>query len=307
MYFECNCCNNWNLKQRIPAHIFDCLCSIPTEIGHCQSLYRLSLMDNRISGEIPREIGFLNNLSFLDLSRNCLSGSVLAEIGNCTELQLLNLSNNTLRGSISSILGNCSSLQLLDLSRNNLSGTIPVELFKIEAPETALNLSFNHLSGVIPPQVSALKNLAVLDISHNKLEGELAVLSELENLVSLNVSYNNFTGYLPDNKIFGQLSEADLEWNEGLRYKDHNSSCFLSNATTIAKQNSSTSRSSYRFEPGIDFFYFSTTDSALPIFSSFAVFRARKMIRRAVDWRGRDSQLKAGQENLTFYLKIHDR
>ncbi|KAK9931382.1 hypothetical protein M0R45_018658 [Rubus argutus] len=49
----------------------------------------------------------------------------------------------------------------------------------------------------------------------------------MDNLVSLNVSYNNLSGYLPDNKLFRQLSPMDLAGNEGL-CSSNRDSCFLS-------------------------------------------------------------------------------
>ncbi|KAJ1401153.1 Leucine-rich repeat domain superfamily [Sesbania bispinosa] len=137
------------------------------------------------------------------------SGVVPMSIDQPTSLLRVIVSKNSFSGSIPSSLGQCSSLQLLDLSSNMFSGSIPPELFQIEALDIAMNLSHNALSGVIPPEISALNKLSVLDLSH-MLESDLMVFSGLENLVSLNIPYNKFIGYLPDNKLFHQLSATDF-------------------------------------------------------------------------------------------------
>ncbi|MCI03088.1 LRR receptor-like kinase, partial [Trifolium medium] len=95
-------------------------------------------------------------------------------------------------------------------------GEIPKELSLIPSLEISLNLSFNHFSGEIPSQFSSLSKLGVLDLSHNKLSGNLDPLSDLQNLVSLNVSFNSFSGKLPNTPFFHKLPLSDLAENEGL-------------------------------------------------------------------------------------------
>ncbi|GFP91066.1 LRR receptor-like serine/threonine-protein kinase rch1 [Phtheirospermum japonicum] len=201
--------------------------SVPDEIGNCRELQMLNLAGNLISGYLPGSISSLSKLEVLDLTMNRLDGQIPGSYGELFSLNRLLLGNNMLSGLIPSTLGRCSRLQLLDLSRNQLFGSIPVEIFKIEALEIALNLSWNGLTGQIPSQIVALNKLSVLDLSHNNLDGDLMPLSGLVNLVSLNVSYNNFTGYLPDNKLFRQLSSTELAGNDGLCAGKGRDSCFL--------------------------------------------------------------------------------
>uniref|UniRef100_A0A803PGB1 Protein kinase domain-containing protein n=1 Tax=Cannabis sativa TaxID=3483 RepID=A0A803PGB1_CANSA len=251
--------------------------SVPDEIGNCSNLQLLNLSNNTIKGNLPSSLSYLTKLQVLDISVNELVGEVPDSYGELVTLNRLILSQNSLSGSIPISLGHCSSLQLLDFSSNNLSGKIPVELFQIQSLEIALNLSFNALSGMIPPQISSLNKLSVLDISHNKLEGEVMVLSGLENLVSLNISYNNFTGYLPDSKLFRQLSTTDLDGNEGLCSKGQDS-CFISIGAPIGARGSSSSsfRSQHRLKLAIALLI--TLTVALAAFGAFAIFRARKMM-----------------------------
>ncbi|XP_018840747.1 LRR receptor-like serine/threonine-protein kinase RCH1 [Juglans regia] len=250
--------------------------SVPDEIGNCAELQMLNLSNNTLGGTLPSPLSALTNLQVLDVSANQFVGQIHGSFGKLTSLSRLVLSRNSLSGSIPSSLGHCSSLQLLDLSSNALSGTIPGEIFEIEALDIALNLSFNALSSVIPPQISALNKLSVLDLSHNKLEGDLMALSGLVNLVSLNISYNNFTGYLPDSKLFRQLSAKELAGNQGLCSQGHDA-CFLSNSTTMGMPNNSGFKRSQRVRLAIGLLISLTV--ALAIFGAVAVFRARKMIR----------------------------
>ncbi|XP_062105275.1 LRR receptor-like serine/threonine-protein kinase RGI2 [Humulus lupulus] len=249
--------------------------SVPAEIGNCSNLQLLNLSNNTIRGNLPSSLSSLTRLQVLDISVNKLVGQVPDNYGRLVSLNRLILSLNSLSGSIPSSLGHCSSLQFLDFSSNHLSGKIPIELFDIQSLEIALNLSFNDLSGIIPPQISSLNKLSVLDISHNKFEGEVMVLSGLENLVSLNISYNNFTGYLPDSKLFRQLSTTDIAGNEGL-CSNGGDSCFISIGTPMGERASSSFRSQHRLKLAIALL--TTLTVALAAFGAFAIFRARKMM-----------------------------
>ncbi|GAU40113.1 hypothetical protein TSUD_389630 [Trifolium subterraneum] len=90
------------------------------------SVTRVELYSNNITGKIPEELGNLTNLVSLDLYLNNLSGNIPTTLGNLQKLRFLRLNNNTLTGHIPVLLTNVSSLQVLDLSNNNLEGNVPV-------------------------------------------------------------------------------------------------------------------------------------------------------------------------------------
>ncbi|XP_050204834.1 LRR receptor-like serine/threonine-protein kinase RGI2 [Mercurialis annua] len=249
---------------------------VPAEIGNCNELQMLSLSNNTLQGNLPHSLSSLTKLEVLDVSVNQFEGEIPLDFGNLISLNRLILSKNSFSGAIPSSLGHCSSLQLLDLSSNELSGIIPVELFDIEGLDIALNLSWNELSGIIPPQISALSKLSVLDLSHNKLGGSLVALADLENLVSLNISFNNFTGYLPDSKLFRQLSARELAGNQELCSKGHDS-CFISNATLTSMSNNGHFKRTTKFKVAITLLV--TLTIAMSILGVIAVLRARKLIK----------------------------
>ncbi|KAG5514702.1 hypothetical protein RHGRI_035929 [Rhododendron griersonianum] len=248
--------------------------SLPNEIGNCSGLQMLNLSNNSFGGVLPLTLSSLTQLEVLDVSVNKFEGQIPGIFGHLNSLNTLILSTNSFSGPIPTSLGQCLSLQLLDLSSNSLSGNIPVELCQIEGLDIALNLSWNKLTGVIPTQISALNKLSTLDLSHNQLGGGLMVLSGLENLVSLNVSYNDFTGYLPDNKLFRQMSAAELEGNEGLCTSGQNS-CFLnsSNGGTGALNGSSRLRRSWRIELAVTLLAVLTV--AMAVVGIIVLFRTR--------------------------------
>ncbi|KAG1362512.1 receptor-like protein kinase 2 [Cocos nucifera] len=190
--------------------------SVPTEIGNCTQLQMVDLSNNTLGGGLPDSLSSIAGLQVLDASLNQFSGPIPDSFGKLRAMNKLVLGGNSLSGPIPNLLGQCSNLELLDLSNNQLSGSIPDQLFQIESLDIALNLSRNSLTGPIPDKISALNKLSVLDLSYNMLDGSLAPLAVLDNLVSLNVSNNNFTGYLPDTKLFRQLSASDLAGNQGL-------------------------------------------------------------------------------------------
>ncbi|KAJ0267011.1 Leucine-rich repeat receptor-like serine/threonine-protein kinase RGI4 [Hirschfeldia incana] len=188
--------------------------NIPPAISGCESLEFLDLHSNGLTGSLPGTLP--KSLQFIDFSDNSLTGSLPSGIGSLTELTKLNLAKNRLSGSLPREISACRSLQLLNLGDNVFTGEIPDELGRIPTLAISLNLSCNSFSGSIPPRFSSLVNLGTLDVSHNKLAGNLNVLADLQNLVSLNISFNEFSGELPNTLFFRKLPLSVLESNRGL-------------------------------------------------------------------------------------------
>nr|QAS62447.1 LRR receptor-like serine/threonine-protein kinase RCH1 [Sedum alfredii] len=245
---------------------------VPDEIGNCTALQMLNLRSNTLGGALPDSLSVLRKLQVLDVSSNHLTGQVPSGLGNLRLINRLDLSKNLLSGPIPSTLGTCTSLELIDLSKNNLSGSIPTELFELEGLDIALNLSWNELTGTMSPQVVHLSKLSVLDVSHNRLGGDLMAFSQLSNLVSLNVSYNNFTGYLPDTKLFRQLFAEELEGNKGLCSSTSGDSCFTRAGSEMDVENH---RWSKRFKVAMSLLVSLT--ALMAIVGLFMALRARKV------------------------------
>jgi Leucine-rich repeat (LRR) protein len=81
---------------------------------------------------------------------------------------------------------------VLDLSNQGLT-SIPAYVFN-QTNLQWLNVSGNNLTGSIQSQIGQLKNLVLLNVSHNKMTGVPAEVGQLQNLEVLDLSYNQLTG-----------------------------------------------------------------------------------------------------------------
>ncbi|XP_060175869.1 BRASSINOSTEROID INSENSITIVE 1-associated receptor kinase 1-like isoform X3 [Lycium barbarum] len=111
------------------------------------SVTRVELYSNNISGRIPNELGNLTELVSLDLYLNNLIGPIPASLGKLQKLRFLRLNNNSLSGGIPMSLTNIGALQVLDLSNNHLTGAVPVNgSFSLFTP-----ISFTNNQLEVPP------------------------------------------------------------------------------------------------------------------------------------------------------------
>ncbi|XP_038705147.1 inactive LRR receptor-like serine/threonine-protein kinase BIR2 isoform X2 [Tripterygium wilfordii] len=92
----------------------------------------LKLNELELSGQVPESLRYCQSLQKLDLSSNNLSGIIPPQICNWMPyLVTLDLSSNGLSGPIPADLAKCSYLNDLILSNNRLSGTIPPEFVSL--------------------------------------------------------------------------------------------------------------------------------------------------------------------------------
>ncbi|KAJ8645373.1 hypothetical protein MRB53_007121 [Persea americana] len=116
--------------------------------------------------------GRIYKLSLPNLS---LSGNISPFLSNCTNLQSLDLSSNSISGPIPLDLQSLVNLAVLNLSSNRLSGDIPPQLAYC-AYLNVIDLHGNLLTGPIPPQLGLLARLTTFDVSDNRLSGPIPAL-----------------------------------------------------------------------------------------------------------------------------------
>ncbi|KAG2536402.1 receptor like protein 29-like [Panicum virgatum] len=145
---------------------------VPAAMGRLRRLQKADLSYNRLAGRVPPEVGSLRELMFLDLSHNALAGPLPGSLSGLSKLQYLLLQDNPLGTAVPSVVGALRRLQVLGLSGCGLTGPIPRAAF------AALSLDRNRLDGPIPATLAALPDLGQLNLSQNRLAGEIALPGE---------------------------------------------------------------------------------------------------------------------------------
>jgi Leucine-rich repeat (LRR) protein len=104
----------------------------------------------------------------------------------------------------------------LNLSHNSLSGGLPLQQVMPSSSIVAVDISFNRLEGELH-RLPSPTPLQVLNISSNLFTGEFpsGAWSAMNNLVVLNASNNSFTGRVPSSFCLASASFAvlDLQYN----------------------------------------------------------------------------------------------
>ncbi|KAJ6893748.1 hypothetical protein NC652_027726 [Populus alba x Populus x berolinensis] len=204
--------------------------NIPGYLGSFRSLTYLSLEANQFSGTIPSQLGDLVNLTDLILSSNQLEGTLpktLAKL-NLTDFRA---SDNNLSGRIPDFIGNWRNLDRLELYASGLQGPIPRDILSLEklrdlritdmsGPESNLatipprvkNLVLRNinLTGVIPAAVWGSDFLKTLDLTFNKLEGEIPPDAKTYDFMFF--SGNKLTGSVPYSFI-DSGNKIDVSYN----------------------------------------------------------------------------------------------
>ncbi|KAF8044259.1 hypothetical protein BT93_A2294 [Corymbia citriodora subsp. variegata] len=169
-------------------------------------------LPNCLLSKLPLSLPFINitSLEVLDLSNNNFNSTSPWWLFNLTRLVHLDLNSNSLGGELPDEFANLASLQNLDLSLNSyLEGGLPRSLGSL-CDLSVLNLSVNRITGEITDFINGLarcndSKLENLDLSNNGLSGNLPdSLGNLKNLRYLQFLRNSFQGSIP--RTIGNMS-----------------------------------------------------------------------------------------------------
>ncbi|KAH0648319.1 receptor-like protein 12 [Solanum tuberosum] len=191
--------------------------SILEYIDNLTAITQLTIPDNSFTGNVPSTIGKLNKLNYLSLSSNYFEGSIPDIFANFSELSALVFDTNNFTGSFPCSIATLTSLVNLELQNNLLTGSLPSNISGFQQLQ-ALDLSFNYFTGTTPPSLFLLPRLVSLHVQRNQLTGKLPNVLKRSYLGyvlyrSIDLSYNKLQGEIPNAMLSMSMGKLDLSHN----------------------------------------------------------------------------------------------
>ncbi|RXH86341.1 hypothetical protein DVH24_017394 [Malus domestica] len=168
-----------------------CNCSISVDVCHVESIF---LTAQELDGVLPPSLAKLPYLKKVYLRANNLTGELPVALTNLNKLKVLWIGSNNFTGRIPDYFLSWKELQMLEMQGSGLEGPIPSSL---SALKHMTYLCISDLSGVSAdfPNLSNMTNMQTLDLSFNRLTGNIPNLVNLLGLATIivDLSYNNFS------------------------------------------------------------------------------------------------------------------
>ncbi|TYH82263.1 hypothetical protein ES332_D02G047500v1 [Gossypium tomentosum] len=168
--------------------------SVFASLNKLSNLKSLSIRDNGLKGSIDmKDLEAFINLRELDMSYNELKDLVIHQDSNVSSsLEEIYLVYSTLNTNILQSIGVFASLKILSLSNCGLIGPLPNQGWCDLRNLEVLDVSRNALEGMLPHCFSNLTSLRELDISRNHFQIPLsfAPFANLSNLKALLINEN---------------------------------------------------------------------------------------------------------------------
>ncbi|XP_035543106.1 probable LRR receptor-like serine/threonine-protein kinase RFK1 [Juglans regia] len=172
---------------------------IPSYLGKITTLRHLSIENNWFSGTVPPEIGKLVNLEKLILNANFLTGELPVDLTYLTNLTELRISSNNFTGRIPDFFNSWKKLQKLEIQASGLTGPIPQSI-SVLSNLTELRISDLIGEGSIFPNLTSMTNMNRLMLRSCNLSGQIPgyISKEMPNLQTLDLSFNRLEGNVPE-------------------------------------------------------------------------------------------------------------
>ncbi|XP_035542842.1 probable leucine-rich repeat receptor-like serine/threonine-protein kinase At3g14840 isoform X2 [Juglans regia] len=172
---------------------------IPSYLGKITTLRHLSIENNWFSGTVPPEIGKLVNLEKLILNANFLTGELPVDLTYLTNLTELRISSNNFTGRIPDFFNSWKKLQKLEIQASGLTGPIPQSI-SVLSNLTELRISDLIGEGSIFPNLTSMTNMNRLMLRSCNLSGQIPgyISKEMPHLQTLDLSFNRLEGNVPE-------------------------------------------------------------------------------------------------------------
>ncbi|TYG78108.1 hypothetical protein ES288_D02G031000v1 [Gossypium darwinii] len=168
--------------------------SVFASLNKLSNLKSLSISDNQLKGSIDmKDLEAFINLRELDMRYNELKDLVIHQDSNVSSsLEEIYLDYSTLNTNILQSIGVFASLKTLSLYHCGLIGPLPNQGWCDLKNLEVLDVSNNALEGMLPRCFSNLTSLRVLDVSRNHFQIPLsfAPFANLSNLKALSINEN---------------------------------------------------------------------------------------------------------------------
>ncbi|XP_056168377.1 probable LRR receptor-like serine/threonine-protein kinase RFK1 isoform X2 [Syzygium oleosum] len=210
--------------------------AIPKSLANITSLTYLCLEANQFSGPVPPELGSLINLQTLMLSSNQLTGNVPSTFAALRSLTDFRINDNNFNGTIPTFIQNWKQLNRLEMHASGLEGPIPSQVSALNKVEelrisdidgplqlfpalenmtglVKLVLRSCNIYGQIPPYMWKLQYLELMDLSFNKLTGQIPAAIKLKRIRFIFLTGNSLRGSVPDS-ILKEGTSVDLSYND---------------------------------------------------------------------------------------------
>ncbi|XP_022715698.1 probable LRR receptor-like serine/threonine-protein kinase At1g53430 [Durio zibethinus] len=211
---------------------------IPESLGNISNLEFLRLSDNQLTGLLPKSLGNLQNVYRMVLANNKFQGQLPPCLANLTNLRHFNVRGNEFIGPIPRYIGNWNQLEILILQGNHFEGPLPDTISSLKNvtemriadlygrngevfpfPDISRMIHLETLvlrncsiNDSIPRYIGGFQALSHLDLSYNKLTGEVPDFPEYGNLTNIFLRANKLTGPIPT--WFSNKTEANLDFSE---------------------------------------------------------------------------------------------
>ncbi|KAF9591661.1 hypothetical protein IFM89_005242 [Coptis chinensis] len=186
--------------------------TIPKEWGSMQ-LVNISLVGNRLSGVLPIELANITTLKIFQLDVNNVSGVIPPEFGSMVSIERFLLSSNNFTGPLPETLAKLTTLKDFRISDNHFTGKIP-DFIQNWTNLDKIRIQASGLEGPIPLGISLWTKISDLRISDLKgREASFPPLSNMTKLKILDISFNKLIGEIPSS--FNNMKKAKFIYLTG--------------------------------------------------------------------------------------------